>query len=104
MRIAWFLDAEGQEHYGMDDDSKVGDSISTLQGDIFSGLELTGKSANFGQTTNSIIPCNIYCIGLNYSEHAAESGMEEPERPIVFAKPTRSYAIRTINSSTCLSN
>ena len=90
MRIARFLDAEGQEHYGMDDDSKVGDSVSTLQGDIFSGLELTGKSATLAKLLTPIIPCNIYCIGLNYSEHAAESGMEEPERPIVFAKPTSS--------------
>lgn len=30
----------------------------------------------------------IICIGLNYSDHAAEAGMEEPEEPIVFMKAT----------------
>ena len=58
MRIVRFLDAEGQEHYGMDDDSKVGDSVSTLQGDIFSGLELTGKSA----TLAKLVFCNYHSL------------------------------------------
>lgn len=30
----------------------------------------------------------IVCIGLNYSDHAAESGMAEPDEPIVFMKAT----------------
>jgi 2,4-diketo-3-deoxy-L-fuconate hydrolase len=30
------------------------------------------------------------CIGLNYSEHAAESGLPEPTEPIVFMKATSS--------------
>ncbi len=30
----------------------------------------------------------IICIGLNYSDHAAEAGMAEPEEPIVFMKAT----------------
>jgi 2-keto-4-pentenoate hydratase/2-oxohepta-3-ene-1,7-dioic acid hydratase in catechol pathway len=31
-------------------------------------------------------PGAIYCIGLNYAKHAAETGAEPPERPIVFVK------------------
>jgi 2-keto-4-pentenoate hydratase/2-oxohepta-3-ene-1,7-dioic acid hydratase in catechol pathway len=31
-------------------------------------------------------PGKIVCIGLNYRRHAAESGLQVPERPIVFAK------------------
>ena len=31
-------------------------------------------------------PGSIYCIGLNYAKHAAETGAEPPERPIVFVK------------------
>ena len=30
----------------------------------------------------------IICIGLNYSDHAAESGMELPKEPVVFFKAT----------------
>jgi 2-keto-4-pentenoate hydratase/2-oxohepta-3-ene-1,7-dioic acid hydratase in catechol pathway len=31
-------------------------------------------------------PHQILCIGLNYSDHAAESGMAVPEEPILFTK------------------
>ena len=31
-------------------------------------------------------PGKVICIGLNYRDHAAESGMEIPEEPIVFFK------------------
>ena len=31
-------------------------------------------------------PCKIVCIGLNYRDHAAESGMEIPREPVVFLK------------------
>ncbi|KAB0640404.1 FAA hydrolase family protein [Burkholderia stagnalis] len=32
------------------------------------------------------------CIGLNYSDHAAESGMEVPKEPVVFGKWTSAIA------------
>jgi 2-keto-4-pentenoate hydratase/2-oxohepta-3-ene-1,7-dioic acid hydratase in catechol pathway len=32
-------------------------------------------------------PVKIWCIGLNYREHAKESHMEVPEEPCVFMKP-----------------
>src|SRR5829696_3286490 len=31
-------------------------------------------------------PGKVICIGLNYSDHAAESGMAIPSEPIVFQK------------------
>ena len=31
-------------------------------------------------------PGKIVCVGLNYRDHAEESGMEPPPRPLVFAK------------------
>ena len=31
-------------------------------------------------------PAKIICIGLNYEDHAAETGREIPEKPVVFAK------------------
>jgi 2,4-didehydro-3-deoxy-L-rhamnonate hydrolase len=35
-------------------------------------------------------PSKIVCIGLNYSDHAAESKMEIPKEPIIFFKATSS--------------
>ena len=31
-------------------------------------------------------PGSIFCIGLNYSDHARESGMEIPKEPVLFMK------------------
>lgn len=36
-------------------------------------------------------PRNIWCIGLNYSDHAAESGMPVPSEPILFTKSSATY-------------
>lgn len=36
-------------------------------------------------------PNNIWCIGLNYSDHAAEAGMDIPVEPILFNKSTATY-------------
>lgn len=41
-------------------------------------------------------PTNVFGIGLNYPSHAAESGMEPPETPLVFTKfPTCLVGPRT---------
>lgn len=31
---------------------------------------------------------NFFCIGLNYTKHAIETGMEPPKEPIIFSKAT----------------
>ncbi|HQZ29676.1 MAG TPA: fumarylacetoacetate hydrolase family protein, partial [Verrucomicrobiales bacterium] len=33
-------------------------------------------------------PRKLICIGLNFSDHAAESGMDIPKEPIIFFKAT----------------
>ena len=35
-------------------------------------------------------PSKIVCVGLNYSKHAAESGMAIPDEPVLFFKATTS--------------
>jgi 2,4-diketo-3-deoxy-L-fuconate hydrolase len=37
-------------------------------------------------------PHQIYCIGLNYADHAAETGQPVPEEPILFTKPPNTLA------------
>lgn len=36
-------------------------------------------------------PLNIWCVGLNYSDHAAEAGLPVPQEPILFNKSTVTY-------------
>jgi 2-keto-4-pentenoate hydratase/2-oxohepta-3-ene-1,7-dioic acid hydratase in catechol pathway len=46
---------------------------------VKAGVRLAEPVANVGK---------FLCIGLNYSDHAAESGMPEPSEPIIFMKAT----------------
>ena len=85
MRIIRFIDDVGIERYGLESDS---DQAELLAGDLYEGLEPTGEKATVKKALAPLSPSNIFCIGLNYREHAAESGMEPPEQPVVFAKPT----------------
>ncbi len=41
-------------------------------------------------------PHQILCIGLNYTDHAAETGLDVPDEPILFtSRPTRSLGRMT---------
>ena len=53
--------------------------------DILSLPEVTGNP-RIGPCVNDV--GKFLCIGLNYSDHAAETGLEPPEEPILFAKAT----------------
>ncbi len=71
--------------------------VDDIAGDVISPAGLDRLRAIDPQTlpavdgTPRLGPCvaglqKIICIGLNYSDHAAETGAEPPEEPIVFAK------------------
>jgi 2-keto-4-pentenoate hydratase/2-oxohepta-3-ene-1,7-dioic acid hydratase in catechol pathway len=51
-------------------------------------FKLSGKKAKIEKLLAPIQPVNLFCIGLNYKEHAVESQMPFPARPVVFMKPT----------------
>lgn len=87
MRIIRFLDDGGAIRFGLE---SAGAEVQVLAGDLCGGLEPSGEQATVKKLLAPLEPSNIFCIGLNYREHAAESGMEPPEQPIVFAKPTSS--------------
>jgi len=64
----------------------AGDDVELLDAD----LKPTGrkcKAAEFKFKT-PIDPVKIWCIGLNYREHAKEANAEIPDEPCVFMKPT----------------
>lgn len=69
-----------------------GDSIYRIQGDIFAKYRVTGEEVDIGgvQLLPPVLPPNIYAIGLNYRQHARETGHELPDRPVVFLKATTS--------------
>ncbi|MCO6390809.1 2-hydroxyhepta-2,4-diene-1,7-dioate isomerase [Aliihoeflea aestuarii] len=93
----------GQEKPGLlDDDGRIRDlsnKIDDIAGDVLtpSGLDkLAGidpSSLPLVEGDPRIGPCvgdvgKFICIGLNYADHAAESGAAVPPEPIMFMKPT----------------
>ena len=87
------IDANG----GLRDLSGV---VADIDGDALAPAELDRMKAldpadlPLVQGAPRIGPCvgnigRIVCIGLNYSDHAAESGMAEPDEPVVFIKSCR---------------
>ncbi|WP_283178548.1 fumarylacetoacetate hydrolase family protein [Gemmobacter sp. 24YEA27] len=93
--------ARGAEKPGLiDEDGKLRDlsgHVADIAGDVLADLSVLAKidpatlplvagnprlGACVGQTGKFI------CIGLNYSDHAAESGMAVPPEPVIFAKYT----------------
>ena len=85
MRIIRFIDDTDTLRFGLESN---GDQVEVLTGDLYTGLTPSGESVTMKKLLAPITPSTIYCIGLNYREHAAESGMEPPTQPVVFAKPT----------------
>ena len=59
------------------------DKLKSL--DVLSLPEVTGNP-RIGPCVNKV--GKFLCIGLNFSDHAAETGLEPPEEPILFSKAT----------------
>jgi 2-keto-4-pentenoate hydratase/2-oxohepta-3-ene-1,7-dioic acid hydratase in catechol pathway len=74
-------------------DDITGKSLARVSLDLLRAVNITGLPVIAEK--HRIGPCiagvgKFICIGLNYSEHAAESGLPEPTEPIVFMKATSS--------------
>jgi 2-keto-4-pentenoate hydratase/2-oxohepta-3-ene-1,7-dioic acid hydratase in catechol pathway len=62
------------------------DSIAELRRLDLDSLPLVDGSLRLGPCVGSV--GKFLCIGLNYSDHAAESGMPVPAEPVLFMKAT----------------
>ena len=61
-------------------------TIATLRQLDTSDLPLVDENVRLGPCVGNV--GKFLCIGLNYSDHAAESGMAVPAEPEVFTKAT----------------
>ena len=86
MKITRFRSADGLVRCGLD----RGDGTAELLADspVPDPRTATGEVVEIGRRLAPVVPSNIFCIGLNYREHAAETGSPIPERPVIFMKPT----------------
>lgn len=66
------------------------DGIRVLRGTFFEDPLPTGETVALGdvQLLAPVLPSKLVCVGKNYAAHAAEFGMQVPEEPVLFLKPS----------------
>ncbi|HEX4273398.1 MAG TPA: fumarylacetoacetate hydrolase family protein, partial [Rhizomicrobium sp.] len=69
-----------------DIDGKVLADLSAIRAANVESLPIVAKGVRLAEPVANV--GKFLCIGLNYSDHAAESGMPEPSEPIIFTKAT----------------
>lgn len=64
--------------------------IRVLQGTFFEDPLPTGEEVPLADVRllAPVLPSKLVCVGKNYAAHAAEFGMEVPEEPLLFLKPS----------------
>ncbi len=90
MRIARISDAEGRVlHASPGGNPSV---FEELRGSWESGFLGTGRMVTASKILAPLAPAAIFAIGLNYRDHAAETGAPLPEYPVLFMKNPRAVA------------
>ena len=73
MKITRYQDKQGQIHY-------AGDG-KKMTGDIFGKFTVTNEPAQVAKLLAPVVPPLFFCIGLNYRQHAEETGAPLPPHP-----------------------
>ncbi|KAI4850148.1 hypothetical protein E4T44_02917 [Aureobasidium sp. EXF-8845] len=109
-RFVRFIADDGLEYCGQPDSEDVDIGLAMLNGepvtvDILDAKSALDNDANFTgikkRVTKLLSPISaaqagaIYCIGLNYTDHAAEMKVATPEYPEVFLKPASTVTTAT---------
>jgi 2-keto-4-pentenoate hydratase/2-oxohepta-3-ene-1,7-dioic acid hydratase in catechol pathway len=71
-------------------DALLPDSLARIRKIDAAGLPVVQGSPRIGPCVGSV--GKFICVGLNYSDHAAESNMAVPVEPIIFMKATSSIS------------
>ncbi|MFN9644418.1 MAG: fumarylacetoacetate hydrolase family protein [Cyanobacteriota bacterium] len=91
MALMRYVDPEGVVHHAQQDGAgrweRLRDSGPAAgDGALFAGLRPSGEEARITRVLAPLQPTAIFCIGLNYRRHAAETGAALPEWPVLFMK------------------
>jgi 2-keto-4-pentenoate hydratase/2-oxohepta-3-ene-1,7-dioic acid hydratase in catechol pathway len=90
MRQVRFRDPDGDVRYGEWTDAGTIHADPKREGRVTDETETLDPEA-----VDVLPPCEpskIVCIGLNYADHAAEQGMDVPDRPLLFLKTPNAVA------------
>ncbi len=88
MRIIRFVTAEGQTVYGRATDDRLATAhrLRLWGATLFDGFDVTDEVLAVGRLLAPVVPVDILCIGLNYRDHATETGAAVPPVPMLFIK------------------
>jgi 2-keto-4-pentenoate hydratase/2-oxohepta-3-ene-1,7-dioic acid hydratase in catechol pathway len=87
MRIARFVSGDGRELTGRLVTERT---AQPLIGELFGALTFADPPVAIRSFLPPVDPPNIFAIGRNYRAHAAETGAQLPEKPLIFMKATTS--------------
>ncbi len=82
MKIIRYQNAQGEIRFA----ARGLDGTFDLEGDVFNEYSISQRAAQIDKLLAPIVPPAILCIGLNYRQHAAETGAKIPDVPILFIK------------------
>jgi 2-keto-4-pentenoate hydratase/2-oxohepta-3-ene-1,7-dioic acid hydratase in catechol pathway len=82
MRIVRFVTA-GEIHLGRQVDDH---HALAIEGELFGPHRITERKLRIEKWLSPFVPTDILCIGLNYRDHAKESGSAIPVNPMLFIK------------------
>jgi 2-keto-4-pentenoate hydratase/2-oxohepta-3-ene-1,7-dioic acid hydratase in catechol pathway len=83
MHIIRFLDTNRKIQFGQSIDGRTAHRI---EGELTANWRVTDEIVPVKKLLAPIVPTDILCIGLNYREHAKESGSAPPKNPMLFIK------------------
>ncbi len=83
MQIIRFIDSNGNTCFGS---TRENGTTVEIEGDIFGSYDVTDRQVSVEKLLAPLQPSTIYCIGLNYAQHAREGNLEIPKWPMVFMK------------------
>lgn len=82
MKIIRYQDARGEVRFAAQQQHGTFD----IEGDALNEYSISPQPAQIDKILAPIVPSAILCIGLNYRQHAAETGAKIPDVPILFIK------------------
>jgi 2-keto-4-pentenoate hydratase/2-oxohepta-3-ene-1,7-dioic acid hydratase in catechol pathway len=83
MRIIRYLDPSRQEKCAA---IQADGTALEISGDVFGECSVSSHAAAVSKRLAPVSPVTLFCIGLNYRHHAAESKCPIPQFPVVFMK------------------
>jgi len=83
MKIIRFQDTSGEIQFG---EPLNAQSAYLIEGNIFETYQVTDRIVPVEKLLAPVVPPTILCIGLNYRQHAEETGAKIPEHPVLFIK------------------